>query len=336
MAAKLKDIAEKLGLSISTVSYALNGGPRPVTDEVKRRVVETARAMGYRPNRIARSLAAGRTMTLGVLPAVVTKGLTVIPYFQSCFNGIVNELEVLEYDALLYTHTSPTDADQQADVLLDGRVDGLIFLAPPPDSPVLNRVKNAGVPFAVIYGEFEESIPCYVADNDQGIGFAVQHLEGLGHRKIAHIHGDPLSRDGAERLEAFKRSMSECGLAVESKWLINGEFSPAGGYEAALRLLKSPNRPTAIVCGNDENAVGVYRAAAELGLRIPQDLSVTGFDDAISAQILIPQLTTVRQPMEEMGAAAARAVVGLLNGLDVVGKKFDTELVVRRSTAEPL
>jgi DNA-binding LacI/PurR family transcriptional regulator len=335
MAVRLKDIADKLNVSISTVSYALNGGARQVPEEVRLRVEQTARELGYRPNRLARSLAAGRTMTLGVVPVATTPGMTLVPFFQSCFNGIVNELEHRQYDVLLYTHLTQASPDRQADTLLDGRVDGIIFLAPVKDSPIVPRVVASGLPHSVVFGTVGDSTPCINADNEGGIRAAVEHVAGLGHRQIAHIHGDLSMLDGSQRLDSFRESTARLGIEVRPKWIVDGAFTPTKGYEAARMVLAGRERPSAIVCANDEMAVGVYRAASELGVRIPEDLSVTGFDDVAAAQILLPNLTTLAQPMEEMGAAAARAVLDSIGGKPAESKRFETKLVVRDSTAAP-
>lgn len=334
MGARLKDIANHLNLSISTVSYALNGGPRPVTDEVRESVQRAAQELGYRPNRIARSLATRRTMTIGVVPTVVTQNLTLGPYFQSCFTGIVNESENLGYDVLVFTR-DVSDPGRLADLLLDGRIDGAIFLAPRRGSPILARLGDAGLPFCSVGTTEAESGPSVRCENARGVETAVRHLAELGHERIAHLHGSLDHNDGVERLDAFRNAMTHHGLNVRADWTVDGGFQREIGYAAARRLLRQGDRPTAIVCGSDEIAVGAFEAAWELGLRIPEDLSVVGFDDAPAAEIVLPRLTTVRQPMNEMGVAALGAVVDLLSGKAVENKVFPTELVIRRSTARP-
>lgn len=334
MGARLKDIAEKLNVSISTVSYALNGGSRSVPPEVRERIRSTALELGYRPNRIARSLAAGRTMTVGVVPMVMNAGMVAAPYFQACFNGIVVEAKRLGYDVLLYTHDA-NEPEILGDGVLDGRVDGLVFLAPYLDSPILRRVEAERIPFAVVSGPTTEGAPSFNCDNASGIEAAVRHLVGLGHTKIAHVAGDLGMVDGQERLAAFRRGMAAAGLPERSDWVGGGGFLPETALEFATRLLKNEDRPTAIICANDELASGVYRAAWDLGIRIPEGLSVTGFDDSAAAKHVIPPLTSVHQPMDSMGAAATRAVIGQLGGQSVTGQVFDTELVIRQSTARP-
>lgn len=335
MGARLKDIAERLNVSISTVSYALNGGPRTVPPEVRDRIRSTAAELGYRPNRIARSLAAGRTMTIGVVPVVMNAGTVAAPYFQGCFNGIVVESKRQEYDVLLYTH-DVFEPERLTNLLLDGRVDGLVFLAPYVDSPVLQRTAAAGVPFAVVSGPGVDSAPTFNCDNVRGVAAAVAHLADLGHTRIGHLYGDLRMVDGMERREGFCTGLREAGLEERPEWMVGGSFLPDRAYEQAVRILLQSERPTAIVCANDEMAAMVYRAAWELGIRIPEELSVVGFDDSNVAKMVLPPLTSVHQPLERMSGAATRAVLEMLGGQTVTGEIFETELVIRHSTARPM
>lgn len=334
MGARLKDIAERLNVSISTVSYALNGGPRSVPPEVSERIRKTAAELGYRPNRIARSLAAGRTMTIGVVPVVMNAGMVSAPYFQGCFNGIVVESKRRDYDVLLYTHDS-LEPERLTDSLLDGRVDGLVFLAPHVGSSVLHRAAAEGIPFSVLSGLSIDSAPAFNCDNLGGVAAAVAHLVQLGHTKIGHLCGNQGMVDGRERLEGFRHGLRQARLPERPEWVVDGAFSTECAFAQASQILAKKNRPTALVCANDEMAAGVYRAAWELRLRIPEELSVVGFDDSSAARLVLPPLTSVHQPMEEMGAAATGAVVDRLSGQTAQGKVFSTALVIRQSTARP-
>jgi LacI family transcriptional regulator len=335
MAAKIKDIAKALNISISTVSYALNDGPINVHEDVRVRVIETARELGYRPNRIARSLASGRTMTLGVASFVMTEWVATSSYFQGCLRGIVTEAKRMDYDILLYTHDAE-DPDRLVDLMTDGRVDGLIVIAPFEGSPVLGRVAEGNVPVAVVGGNSEGWAPSFNSDNHHGIRIAIEHLVELGHTRIAHVAGEPSMKDAMERLEAFQSNLARFGLPVRQDWIIGHHFNAENSYTEALELLSKPDRPTAIVCASDDNAAGVYRAAWELGVSIPDDLSVVGYDDSPTAEVLLPRLTSVRQPLQQMGAAATVALIELLRKQQAQGRTFETELVTRQSTARPM
>lgn len=334
MAARLKDIARALNISISTVSYALNDGPRQVNSDIRKLVISTAREMGYRPNRLARSLAAGKTKTLGVVPVVIGSDFIASAYFQGCFAGIVTEAKALDYDVLLYTHDA-LDPARLGGVVLDGRADGLIFLAPFRDLLVLDLVKEENIPFSIISGLFDGQAPTFRCDNTGGIRQVVEHLVSLGHTKIAHFAGDQSMVDGHERLQGFLAAAKDFSLTVREEWITCHMFMTSTAYDSAMQLFARGQRPTAIVCASDEIAAGVYKAAREVGIKIPEELSVTGFDNSTVALLLTPQLTTIRQPLGEMASAATRAVTSLIECEDVSSASFSIDLVIRQSTARP-
>jgi DNA-binding LacI/PurR family transcriptional regulator len=332
--ATIKDIARKLNISTSTVSYALNGGPRPVPDEVRDRVLKTAKELQYRPNRLARSLITGRSFTIGVVPTQPYRNLPFTPYFQGCFNGIVNEAESLGQDILLFTRYDQNEADAMADTLLDGRVDGLVFVAPVQGTPIFDHVREK-IPFVIIGGE-HEGAPAFMAENRSGARRAVEHLVAEGHRRIAHITGGLVMDDAIERRDGYLKAMTDCGLSVPAGYVVEGNFTRESGYAAAACLFELSPRPTAVFCGNDEMALGLMRACADHGVRVPEDLSVVGFDDAPLSAVLTPPLTTVVQPWIDMGSAATRALLSLIAGdQHVIDRKFETQLIVRASTSCP-
>ncbi len=334
MAATIKDIARKLSISTSTVSYALNGGPRPVPDDVKQRVLETAKELNYRPNRIARSLITRRSHTIGVVPTEASINLALTPYFQGVLNGILNTAEILSHDVIIYTRYDINKPEAFADTLLDGRADGLIFLAPRRES---NAIELVGTEIPVVVTSHDDrNVPSYGCENRSGVHKAVTHLVELGHTKIAHVAGSQGMDDGIERLDAFNSAMSDHSLIVRPEWVVVGDFTHTGGYESGLKLLASTDRPTAVFCGNDESALGLCKAAAELGLQIPRDLSVVGFDNSPITSSFYPPITSVRQPLTEIGAAAMSALVNYIDTqVRPDGFLFETELIVRASTSCP-
>jgi len=334
MPTTVKDIAKQLNLSTSTVCYALNGGPRTVTEEVRRRVLEKAKELDYRPNRLARSLVKGSTHTIGVVPPSTETNVFLSPFVQLAWNAIVNEAENSGQDILLFAAKNLNSPNEPGLGLLDGRIDGVIFIAPMLNAGPIMSVTERGLPFASICSSPDAPGIHMTADNAQGIRQAVGHLVELGHSRIAHVAGPPDSPDGRIRIEAFKDSMREFGLPIPAWYIEQNSFTRVFGYEAALRLLRLKNRPTAVVAANDEVATGVCIAAREIGLDVPGDLSVVGFDDTEMASLFFPALTTVQQPIGEMAAAALRVVTRLAarkNGVKSVC--FPTKLVVRASTA---
>lgn len=334
MPTTVKDIARQLNLSTSTVCYALNGGPRTVTEEVRRRVLEKAKELDYRPNRLARSLVKGSTHTIGVVPPSTETDVFLSQFVQYAWNAIVNEAEISGQDILLFAAKNLNSPNEPGLGLLDGRIDGVIFIAPMLNAGPIHSVNERGLPFASICSSPDAPGIHMNADNAQGIRLAVSHLVELGHTRIAHIAGSPHSPDGQIRLESFKRSMEGFGLSVPDGYIEQNSFTRQFGYEAARRILRLRRRPTAIVAANDELAAGVCVAAREMGIDVPKDLSVVGFDDTELASLCYPPLSTIRQPIGDMAAAAIRAVVRLAAGhKDVASDCFPTKLVVRESTA---
>lgn len=336
MAATIKDIAKKLNISVSTVSYALNNGPRSVPDEVKRRVLEAAQELRYRPNRVARNLVTRRSFTIGIVPSEATNDIVLSPYLQSSLNGIVNTAETHHYDVLFFTRYDQKETRVMTDVLLDGRVDGLIFLAPPSPAPVLEIIADYGMPHVVIAGESALNSPQFRADNESGVNAALTHLWDLGHRKIGHLYGRLHMEDGLLRRNSFCAFLADKGIVVNEEWMASGNFTVHEGYVGMKQILDNRELPTAIFCANDEIAVGAIRAIREAGLDVPTDISIVGFDNASHSTVSTPTITTVRQPVQELAAEATKALIQLIDGEELRPTPvLPTELIVRESTTSP-
>jgi DNA-binding LacI/PurR family transcriptional regulator len=333
MAATIKDIARRLNISTSTVSYALNGGPRTVPIEVKERVLAVARELEYRPNRIARSLVTGRTNTIGVVPPAIGENVFLSPFVRSAWNALVNAAAPMGQDLLLYAGHDRNLPDEQGQELLDGRIDGIVFIAPRPDAGATRFVHARGFPFASVSGSIGLS---YSSDNDGGVLQALLHLRDLGHRRVAHATGSLDTVDGTARRDSFVRHSANLGFDRDPDLISPGLFTIESGREQARALLNLPKPPTAVFMGNDEAAYGFVLEAREMGFRCPEDVSVIGYDDLASNTVLTPALTSVRQPVDSMAQAALRAVARLVEGGDLPKSRvFPTELIVRASTASP-
>ena len=332
MAGTLKDIARELNLSISTVSYALNDGPKPVSESVKARVQQLAGEIGYKPNRIARSLVTRRSGVIGVVPLDLNMDSLLQPYVVLAVNGIFNEAAKLKQDVLVFTAHDRNKPHTAADDILDCRADGVVFVSPRPDSPALHRIVESRLPHAII-GE-DCGTASFVIDNALGSRMAIDHLIGLGHRHIAHLTGDFALSDASIRSNAYVEHMKAQGLTIYDGYLMRGNYWRETGYQAGFALTRLNPRPTAIFCSNDAMAIGLIDALHQQGLRCPHDVSVVGFDNAPTAGMINPPLTTISQPVQEMAAAAFREVVqGLQQETPVHGRKFSPELIVRGSTA---
>lgn len=337
MPVTLKDVAEKVGFSVTTVSRAL-GGYDDVAEETRRLIVQTAEEMGYRPNVMARRLQKQRTDTLGfVIPTFGPRFSD--PFFGELLAGMGNEATKHDFDLLVSTRPPDTPEEAQAyERLVQGRrVDGVMLTRTRINDARIIYLLERNFPFAA-FGrtQVEGAYACVDGDGELGVFNAAQHLIELGHRDIAIILPPANLMFAVHRRAGFYRAMETYGLAVEPVWEEGGDLTERGGYAAACRLLAGARRPTAIIAGNDLMAIGAMRAAREHGLEVGRDLSVVGFDDITLAEHAHPPLTTVRQPIYEIGRRVCRMLVQILAGepLEKEGRQvlFEPELVVRQST----
>lgn len=336
MAATMRDIAQSLKLSTSTVSYALNGGPRSVSDDVRKKVFAAAEELGYHPNRVARSLATGRAHAVGVvLPEIADDGF-LGPYLIFAFNGLTKEAARSHQDVVIFTSLPEASPKELGAKILDGRVDGVIFVTPYLETKTVELAASLHLPCTAISGAAIKGVCSFSTDNADGMERALRHLYDLGHRRIAHIAGRLDLQDAAIRLEAYKRFLRRHNLPLKEEWIVEGRFSNEGGRRAMRALMSLPVRPTAIACANDEMAIGAVLEASRLKVRVPEDLSITGFDMSPASGLVLPAVTTVRQPIEEMGRAAVQALLSLIDGENPPQENIlATELIVRDSTSHP-
>ncbi|MEM9595858.1 MAG: LacI family DNA-binding transcriptional regulator [Acidobacteriota bacterium] len=336
----LKAVAQHLGLSTATVSLVLNRSP--VADSIPRetheRVFAAARELKYRPNYMARSLRRQRSFSIGVLVPEISEG-----YAAGVMHGIEAHLLREGYFYLVASHRLSGDILNEYVGLLEQRsVEGFIMVAAPLEtSPLLPTVAVAG------HREMG-GVTNVVLDHDQAIRLAMDHLVELGHERVAFFKGHPNSSDTEARWDAIQRTAGDLGLAVRPELCVqlsgepSGEiFSPEEGYREGYafgrKLLGQTRDFTALFAFNDISAIGAIRAFLDAGLRVPEDVSVIGFDDIEVASFHNPSLTTVRQPLFEMGELASRTLLARIAGVDAPAPfhTVEAELVVRDSTAPP-
>jgi DNA-binding LacI/PurR family transcriptional regulator len=314
MATTLKDIAKKLNISQSTVSYALNGGPRPVPEKLKEQIVQTARELNYRPNRVARAMVTGRSHTIGVIfPELIEDPFSSV-YHQLALNGIANKARQLNQDVLLFTGYRGEDHEELISMMADGRVDGVVFIAPyEAQGPLITAASNQ-LPCVIVAGEPPKGVASFGVNNMKGMDQALQHLYDLGHRKIGHVAGDLGMLDARMRLKAYRDFLKRRSLRYREDYVRPGNFLIQGGRMAR----------------------GALYAALELELSVPEDLSVVGFGMIPGSEDTYPPLTTVNHPVTELASEAFDALLKIIKG-DAApeGTVLDTELVVRMSTAAP-
>ncbi len=342
----IKDIAERAGVSKTTVSFALND-PARISEETYKRVMAVVNELDYIPSPVARTLTTKRLGALGLLlPQPITEAMR-NPYLIEIIRGIG---ELCEERELSLTMLPPVKG-RVLEAARRAFVDGLITVGVGPDHEVVDLLNKRRIPFVTIDGVDTDATVNVGVDDEAAAYELMRHLLDLGHRRIAIIALMPetiqiisgrfsLVRD--RRLSGFRRALGEEGLALDSPELTvtAAQGSVEGGDEAASRILGGSSSPTAIVAMADVIALGVYEACRREGLAIPSDLSVAGFDDIPAALRARPPLTTVRQPGREKGSAAAELVVSLLEGVDPEGRRLlhrrmPTALMVRESTAAP-
>jgi DNA-binding LacI/PurR family transcriptional regulator len=325
----LKTIAEQLGLTPGTVSAALNNSPaaRSIPEHTKNRIIEAAKALNYRPNFFARTLRLRRTYTIGVIAEEIGDA-----YGAVVINGIEEYLRKNNYFFLTVIHRhDPKLLQTYAQMLLTRGVEGFI-------TTDTSLTENLTLPAVAIAGHKRvEGVTNIVLDHKHAARLALEHLKNLGHEDIAFIKGQTLSSDSADRWNAICEVAGELNIQVRPELTIQLEgtdSSPAIGYPFAKQLLARKHPFTALFAYNDISAIGSMWAFHEAGLRVPEDISIVGFDDIPGAAFANPGLTTVRQPLLRMGQIAAQTVVDLIEGRGeyVPEIAIEPEFVVREST----
>ncbi len=333
MPVTIYDVAKAAGVGISTVSRVLNENTN-VREETRIRVLDAIEALGYKPNILARNLSRSHVQTVGVVLSYLTS-----PFQVTVLQGIERFLAQAGLDLTIFTLESPKRRETLLENLSHGRrCDGLIVISFTPQERFLQRFRRYNIP--VVIADFEDArIPSVFVDNVEGGYLATKHLLNLGHTRIGYIldHTEPPNgsggnEPGADRQRGYQRALLEAGIPFDPALVSeSGQHSRERGAIAAERLLNRADRPTAIFAASDVIGLGVMECARKHGLTVPGDLAVVGFDDIEMASLV--GLTTVRQPMQEMGRQAAELVTRLMQGDKVLrtSRQLAVELVVRES-----
>ncbi len=326
----LKTIAQRLGLTSGTVSAVLNNSAasRSIPDPTKQRILATAREMGYSPNYFARSLRLQRAYTIGVIAEEIGD-----PYGGMIISGVEEYLRKNNYFFLAVSHRHDREVLQSYSKMLITRgVEGFITT----DTSIL---EEPGLPTVAVSGhERVNGVTNIILDHKLAVRLALSHLMELGHERIAFLIGDPVSSDSVTRWAAILEVAAELGLTIHPELTVqidSNASTPDLGYPFAKQLLERKQPFTALFAYNDLSAIGAIWAFREAGLRVPEDVSVVGFDDIPVAAFTHPGLTTVRQPLKHMGQIAAKTVIDQIEGKAkyVAEIVVDPEFVVRGSTA---
>lgn len=331
--ATIRDVARESGVSVATVSYVLNNGPRTVSPAARQRVTEAMVRLNYHPNTVARSLVRRRTHCIGILLGAVEPEVVTNNYYAGILAGVFAQARASGYDLRILTshHVQPGEEHQ----LRAQQLDGAIVLVPLIENDIASRLESVGVPSVVVGASVSADQPLTVdVDNAFGARLALEHLLHLGHRRIAYLMGTPSQPSVLQRRWAYEAILKEWGITLQHEYLVGGDFNSAVAYAEIARCLSSPEPPTAVFAGNDDLAIQALRAAAMLGLRVPEDLSVVGYDDSLLGPYLSPPLTTVRQPMRRIGEVAVWKLIQRIESspIEAPVQLFTPELVVRGST----
>jgi LacI family transcriptional regulator len=330
LATTIKQIAAATGVHPSTVSRALDPKKRHlVADDVARRIVSQADALGYQPNRLAANLRLGRSDLIGVLLPDIAN-----PVFAPILGGITEMLSTEGYAPIVAdAGNAPSQQISFVETLLSQRVDGLILATVSQDDELVGFCIRRGLPVILVNrSETRNRVSSVVSDDNLGMRLAVDHLVGLGHRHIAHVAGPLSTSTGILRRDGFERAISRHGLSGSVREAV--AYTREAGAQAAAHLLATSREITAIAAANDLLALGVLDVLKERGLRCPADVSVVGHNDMPFMDVISPPLTTVRIEHREMGRSAAAILIAAIKGgaAEIQHLVLRPELVVRNST----
>ncbi len=334
---KLRDLARQVGVHPSTVSRVLSGDPSARLSEATRaRILDAARETGYRPNRLARSLKIQRTLVLGMVIPDITN-----PFFSGLFRAVEDVAGPLGYNVIL-CNTDDTAArfEQHLRVLAEGHVDGLLIAAAHRADSTIDSLRSRGIPYVLVNRRRDAAADSWVVSDDRGgARQAVEYLVELGHRRIGHIAGATDISTTATRLEGFREAMAQHGL-LDERLIVKGGLVEEAGARGMREILRLPGdlRPTAVFVANDFSALGAIAIAHRAGMRVPEDISIVGYNDGPLAARSEPPLTTLHVPVADMGRIATELLIQRLTGeVDPSNTPaqvtLPVELVVRGSAA---
>ncbi len=361
-ATTLEDVAREVGVSAMIASVVLNGARSStrVSEKTRARVLEAAERLRYRPNAVARGLSRRRMDTLGVVATFDRSEINL--YFLEVLNGILHAVAEQGQNATVFSISDWIHDEARILEFCDGRVDGMIFIAPHRILAAFTEMFQHHTPFVTLHSSQLPSNAFNIdVDDEGGAHAAVRHLIARGHRRIAHFTGGLDLLGGRQRLAGYRRALEETGILYDPSLILPGGYSANSGRERMQAMLTEGRinpLPTAIFCANDAIAYGCMEVMAGFGLRVPDDISIVGFDDTLMARTTTPPLTTMRQPFHQMGRRAVALLLAQIRDEEIPMEEnaalasivptasgyhtevFATELVVRSSvgppTAQPL
>ncbi|MFH0778413.1 MAG: LacI family DNA-binding transcriptional regulator [Candidatus Eisenbacteria bacterium] len=328
----IRDIARLSGFSRSTVSLVLNGDTR-ISPSTRKRVWQVIESVGYEPNCMARSLARKRSMIVAVVVPKISAHIFSDYYFSESMSGISDTLSSNGYRMIIEMVTDNFLKDaMHLRLFRERQIDGMLLVGTLDTDDYVSEVFERGNT-AVLVNSWRPGYSCVVADNFAGAHRVVSHLASLGHKKIGFVGGLESTTVGLRRSLGFKQGLGDCGLRPAEGCVEYGDFSEQSGYDAAKRMLARKNRPTAVFACSDMMAIGLIKCAKDMHIRVPDDLAVVGADDIALGSYFEPALTTLRQPMFDIGCMVTKLLLRRLSGRGKwpIEETVPTELVIRDS-----
>ncbi|WP_332634523.1 LacI family DNA-binding transcriptional regulator [Halalkalibacter flavus] len=335
--ATIKDIAKAAGVSVTTVSRALNGY-NDVNEKTRAKIKSIAEELNYSPNAVARSLVKSKTETIGLLVSELSLSGAKDMFTYEIMCGINDSSSEKGYDLILFsTNSAKQKAKSYSQLCRERQVEGVIMQGIKIDDPYLKEVIDSNIPCVLIDVEIEgENVGFVSTDNVFGAQMAVKHLTNLGHRNIAIMNGHNQAVVSQKRLQGYKKQLEEASIPFQDEYVLNGEFLEEKAEKVAYSFLNEHPEVTAIFCASDLMALGVMNAAKRQGIAVPEELSIVGYDNITLAEYVQPQLSTVEQNKYQIGFKAAKLLIDMLEGNKANRKVIlDNQLIIRNTTAEP-
>lgn len=330
----IKDIAKNAGVSVTTVSRALNGYS-DVNEKTRQKIIKIAEELNYSPNTLARGLVMNQSKTIGLLVSGMDRSSVKDNFTFEVLTGVNECISERGYDLVLFSTTTTKQREKTYSQLCrERRVDGAILSGIKIDDPYLKEVVESNIPCVLIDIPIQSETVGYVTtDNVFGAKKAVRYLIEQGHKNIALINGHDQAFVSKQRLKGYIEALEEANLSVNEKWIISGDFTEDIAQEKSLELLKQFQEITAIFCASDLMALGVLKSAKTLGIEVPSQLSVIGYDNILLASYTTPTLSTIAQNIIELGYQGSNLLIDMLEGkADARVCTLDTELIIREST----
>lgn len=340
--ATIKDVAKEAGVSTATVSYVLNDYPKSIRPETRLRVLEAAKRLQYHPDFAAKALKTRTTKTIGVIITITggykeERNFFMDPYVSVVISGIGGVAQNEGYSLLVSLCNGVED--DIVSIFKKKALDGVIILGNKTGDLMIKKALKERIPMVLMEHDpsFAYGASSLKCNHAEAMTKSVEYLVGLGHKRIGYISGGLDIPSGVERLSGFRVGLESCGLDFPGKYLYHGTWEEDSGFRAAKVFYDLPQMPTAVCCANDRMAIGLIKGFQSVGLRVPTDVSVVGYDDIEIARYFTPALTTVRLPSYHMAEKAMELLIEIINGAVQFGKciEFQTELCVRNSSAPP-